>query len=126
MRCSAASASRSRRGPISAPSPSSRKNQPPWQRPHKSRPVRGTTQSRSSRTMKITNVELIPFRRPLGGKAAEVMIKGQSLLPHITEFVAIRISTDEGVTGESLSLGGGLGMAHYLRSEEHTSELQSL
>ena len=64
--------------------------------------------------MKITNVELIPFRRPLGGKAADVMIKGQSLLPHITEFVAIRVSTDEGVTGESLSLGGGLGMAHYL------------
>ncbi|GGC65333.1 enolase C-terminal domain-like protein [Chelatococcus reniformis] len=64
--------------------------------------------------MKITDVKLVPFRRPLGGKAADVMIKGQSLLPHITEFVAIRIETDEGITGESLSLGGGLGMAHYL------------
>ena len=64
--------------------------------------------------MKITNVRLVPFRRPLEGKAKDVMIKGQSLLPHITEFVAIRLETDEGITGESLSLGGGLGMAHYL------------
>lgn len=58
--------------------------------------------------------QIVPFRRPLAGKAAEVKIKGQSLLPHITEFVAIQIQTDEGVTGEGLSLGGGLGMAHYL------------
>jgi L-alanine-DL-glutamate epimerase-like enolase superfamily enzyme len=64
--------------------------------------------------MKITDVKLTPFRRPLEGKAKDVMIKGQSLLPHITEFVAIQILTDEGITGESLSLGGGLGMAHYL------------
>lgn len=64
--------------------------------------------------MKITDVKLTPFRRPLGGKAKDVMIKGQSLLPHITEFVAIEIRTDAGVTGEGLSLGGGLGMAHYL------------
>jgi L-alanine-DL-glutamate epimerase-like enolase superfamily enzyme len=64
--------------------------------------------------VRITDVKLIPFRRPLEGKAKDVMIKGQSLLPHITEFVAIQLLTDEGVTGESLSLGGGLGMAHYL------------
>lgn len=63
--------------------------------------------------MKITDVRLVPFRRPLAA-AKDVMIKGQSLLPHITEFVAIQIRTDEGLTGECLSLGGGLGMAHYL------------
>jgi L-alanine-DL-glutamate epimerase-like enolase superfamily enzyme len=63
--------------------------------------------------MKITEVKLTPFRRPLDA-AKDVMIKGQSLLPHITEFVAVEILTDEGVTGECLSLGGGMGMAHYL------------
>lgn len=64
--------------------------------------------------MKITDVRLVPFRRPLPGKAKDVMIKGQSIAPHLSEFVAIQIRTDEGLTGESLSLGGGQGMAHYL------------
>lgn len=29
--------------------------------------------------MKITDVKLVPFLRPLGGKAAEIMIKGPGL-----------------------------------------------
>lgn len=66
--------------------------------------------------MKIANVKLTVFRRPLPGAATDVLIKGQSLMSMMTECTAIEIMTDEGVTGESITLGGGLGLAHYLEA----------
>ena len=56
------------------------------------------------------------FHRPPAGKASDYAIKntGDSLIDLLTKYVAIQIQTDEGVTGESFSLGGGVGMAHYL------------
>jgi L-alanine-DL-glutamate epimerase-like enolase superfamily enzyme len=68
--------------------------------------------------MKITDVKLIAFHRPPAGKASDYAIKntGDSLIDLLTKYVAIQIQTDEGVTGESFSLGGGVGMAHYLAS----------
>jgi L-alanine-DL-glutamate epimerase-like enolase superfamily enzyme len=64
--------------------------------------------------VKITDVRIVPFKRPLPGGSGDVMIKGQSIMSILTEVVAIRIETDAGVSGESLSLGGGEGLAHYI------------
>ena len=68
--------------------------------------------------MKITDVKLTAFTRPAAGKPSDYAIKntGDSLIDLLTKYVAIQIVTDEGVTGESFSLGGGVGMAHYLAS----------
>ena len=62
--------------------------------------------------MKITDVRLVVFERP----SNDVRIKGQSILKLLTQSTAVQIITDEGPTGESVSLGGGLGMAHYIAS----------
>lgn len=64
--------------------------------------------------MKITDVRLTAFRRPSPPDAKTVMVKGFSAQSLLSESVAVEVVTDEGVTGESISLGGGLGMAHYL------------
>ncbi|KAA9153453.1 mandelate racemase [Amycolatopsis acidicola] len=66
--------------------------------------------------MKIDDVRISVFRRPADDSAPETFIKGQSMQSLHTELVALRITDDEGHTGETLSLGGGLGMGHYLAS----------
>ncbi|MBN9062151.1 MAG: hypothetical protein J0H41_06890 [Rhizobiales bacterium] len=68
--------------------------------------------------MKITNVRLIAFNRPPPGAASDFAIKntGDTLIDLLTKYVAVRIETDEGVSGETLSLGGGVGMAYYIES----------
>jgi L-alanine-DL-glutamate epimerase-like enolase superfamily enzyme len=66
--------------------------------------------------MKIVDVKLTAFKRPAPGTAQDFAIKntGDSLIDLLTKYVAIQIVTDEGVTGETFSLGGGIGMAHYI------------
>lgn len=64
--------------------------------------------------MKITDVKLTAFARPSPPDAKSVMVKGFSVQSLLSESTAIRIVTDEGVTGEVISLGGGLGLAHYI------------
>jgi L-alanine-DL-glutamate epimerase-like enolase superfamily enzyme len=66
--------------------------------------------------MKITDVRLTAFKRPAPGTAQDFAIKntGDSLIDLLTKYVAIQVVTDEGVTGETFSLGGGIGMAHYI------------
>jgi L-alanine-DL-glutamate epimerase-like enolase superfamily enzyme len=64
--------------------------------------------------MKITDVRLTAFSRPSPPDAKSVMVKGFSVQSLLSESVAVQVFTDEGFVGESISLGGGLGMAHYL------------
>lgn len=64
--------------------------------------------------MKITDVKLTAFRRPSPPDAKNVMIKGFSVQSLLSESVAVEIITDEGFIGENISLGGGLGLAHYI------------
>lgn len=64
--------------------------------------------------MKIIDVRLIVFDREIGGDASEITVKGYSMATLMTETIAVEITTDEGVTGEVLSMGGGRGLAHYL------------
>jgi L-alanine-DL-glutamate epimerase-like enolase superfamily enzyme len=64
--------------------------------------------------VKITDVKLTVFDRPIGGDKREASVKGQSIMPLVAETVAVQIITDEGVTGEVLRMGGGRGLAHYL------------
>jgi L-alanine-DL-glutamate epimerase-like enolase superfamily enzyme len=66
--------------------------------------------------MKITDVKLTAFRRPNAPNDKDAMIKGQSIRALMTEVVAVQVMTDEGITGEALSLGGGQGLAHYIAS----------
>ena len=68
--------------------------------------------------MKITDVKLTAFTRPTVGKPSDYAIKntGDTLIDLLTKYVAIQIVTDEGVTGETFSLGGGIGMAHIIAS----------
>lgn len=68
--------------------------------------------------MKIVDVKLTAVTRPAPGTASDFAIKntGDSLIDLLTKYVAIQIVTDEGITGETFSLGGGLGMAHYIAS----------
>jgi L-alanine-DL-glutamate epimerase-like enolase superfamily enzyme len=63
--------------------------------------------------MKITDVKLTAFRRPSSASSG-AMIKGQDIGSLTSEIVAVQIITDEGLIGESLSLGGGQGLAHYI------------
>ncbi|MGV9861762.1 enolase C-terminal domain-like protein [Rhodococcus koreensis] len=62
--------------------------------------------------MKIDDVKITVFRRPGDG----TKIKGQSMQHLTADIVALQIITDEGHVGETLSLGGGMGMGHYLAS----------
>lgn len=65
--------------------------------------------------MKITDVKLTAFRRPQTASAGAI-IKGQDIGSLTSEIVAVQVFTDEGFVGESLSLGGGQGLAHYISS----------
>lgn len=62
--------------------------------------------------MKIEDVKITVFRRPGDG----TKIKGQSMEHLTSDIVAIQVYSDSGHVGETLSLGGGLGMGHYLAS----------
>lgn len=64
--------------------------------------------------MKIEDIKLTSFRRPLPGEAKDLMIKGQSIAPYVTDFIAVQITTDEGVTGECISAYGGLSLGHSI------------
>lgn len=64
--------------------------------------------------MKIEDVKLTAFRRPLPGSASELTIKGQSIAPYVTDFLAVQIITDEGITGEAISGYGGLSLGHSI------------
>jgi len=64
--------------------------------------------------MKIDDVRITVFRRPVDDSNPETFIKGQSMQSLHTELVALQIMDDEGHVGETLSLGGGLGLGHYL------------
>jgi L-alanine-DL-glutamate epimerase-like enolase superfamily enzyme len=62
----------------------------------------------------IEDIKITSFRRPLPGKASELMIKGQSIAPYVTDFIAIQITTDAGITGEAISAYGGLSLGHSI------------
>jgi L-alanine-DL-glutamate epimerase-like enolase superfamily enzyme len=64
--------------------------------------------------IKIEDVKLTSFRPPLPGDESEVTIKGQSIAPYITDFLAVQITTDAGVSGEIISGYGGLSLAHSI------------
>ena len=68
--------------------------------------------------MKITDVKITAFHRPPPGTAEDFAIKntGDTLIDLLTKYVAIKIETDQGVSGETFSLGGGVGLAHYIAS----------
>lgn len=64
--------------------------------------------------MKISDVRITSFRIPLPGGMEEIMIKGQSIAPYVTDFVALRIVSDDGLVGEAISPYGGLSLAHSI------------
>lgn len=65
--------------------------------------------------MKITDVRLVSYRAQLPkGYDAPTLYGGQSIAPYITDFLAVQILTDEGLTGEVVSAYGGLSLAHSI------------
>ena len=64
--------------------------------------------------MKIKDVKITSFKRPLPGELSEVMIKGQSIAPYVTDFIAIQVISDDGLIGEAISPYGGLSLAHSI------------
>jgi L-alanine-DL-glutamate epimerase-like enolase superfamily enzyme len=64
--------------------------------------------------VKIKDIKLTAFRRPTDASGKDMMIKGFSVRSLLSEIVAVQVFTDEGFVGENLSLGGGLGLAHYI------------
>lgn len=42
------------------------------------------------------------------------MIKGQSIAPYVTDFVAVQVVSDDGLVGETISPYGGLSLAHSI------------
>lgn len=64
--------------------------------------------------MKIKDVRIISFKRPLPGDMSELMIKGQSIAPYVTDFIAIQVVSDEGLVGEAISPYGGLSLGHSI------------
>lgn len=64
--------------------------------------------------MKIQDVRLTSFRIPLPGGLEEVMIKGQSIAPYVTDFLAVEVVSDEGLVGEAISPYGGLSLGHSI------------
>lgn len=61
----------------------------------------------------IEDVKLTVFRRPSKGSDA-TMIKGQDIANLHAEVVAVQIIDTDGRVGETLSMGGGLGLGHYI------------
>lgn len=66
--------------------------------------------------MKITDVKLTVVHRASDARPDEYAIKnkGDTLIDLFNKFTVLQIVTDEGVTGESFSLGGDRGFAHYI------------
>lgn len=65
--------------------------------------------------MKITEVRLVSFRPPIPeGFVAPTLYGGQSIGAYISDFLAVQLKTDEGVTGEVVSGYGGLSLAHSI------------
>jgi L-alanine-DL-glutamate epimerase-like enolase superfamily enzyme len=65
--------------------------------------------------VKITDVRLVSYRPPIPeGFAAPSLYGGQSIGPYISDFLAVQLTTDEGVTGEVISGYGGLSLAHSI------------
>ncbi|SHH07071.1 L-alanine-DL-glutamate epimerase [Jatrophihabitans endophyticus] len=63
---------------------------------------------------RIADVRVEVYDRPHPTTPADTMIGSEPIGHLLTECVAVRITTAAGVTGESLSLGGGLGLGHYI------------
>ncbi|KAA9153447.1 mandelate racemase [Amycolatopsis acidicola] len=64
--------------------------------------------------MKIQDVRITSFRIPLPGGMEEVMIKGQSIAPYVTDFIAVEVVSDDGLVGEAVSPYGGLSLGHSI------------
>lgn len=64
--------------------------------------------------MKIVDLKITSFKRPLPGELSEVMIKGQSIAPFVTDFIAVQVFSDDGLVGEAVSPYGGLSLAHSI------------
>ena len=64
--------------------------------------------------MKIEDVRITSFRIPLPGGLEEVMIKGQSIAPYVTDFIVVQVISDEGLVGEAVSPYGGLSLGHSI------------
>lgn len=64
--------------------------------------------------MKIQEVKITSFRIPLPGGMEEVMIKGQSIAPYVTDFIALRVVSDDGLVGEAISPYGGLSLGYSI------------
>lgn len=74
----------------------------------------GTLTAVAGSPTRIADVRVEVYDRPHPTTPADTMIGSEPIGHLLTECVAIRITTDAGVTGESLSLGGGLGLGHYI------------
>jgi L-alanine-DL-glutamate epimerase-like enolase superfamily enzyme len=65
--------------------------------------------------MKIRQVRLVSFRPPLpDGFQVPTLYGGQSIGAYVSDFLAVQLITDEGVTGEVVSAYGGLSLAHSI------------
>jgi L-alanine-DL-glutamate epimerase-like enolase superfamily enzyme len=64
--------------------------------------------------VKIERMRLVVFERPLPGDVSNLTIKGQSIAPYVSNFVAVQLVTDEGAIGEAISGYGGLSLAHSI------------
>lgn len=64
--------------------------------------------------MKIKDVKITSFKIPLPGEMSEVMIKGQSIAPYVTDFIAVQVISDDGLVGEAISPYGGLSLAYSI------------
>jgi L-alanine-DL-glutamate epimerase-like enolase superfamily enzyme len=65
--------------------------------------------------MKITEVRLVSFRPPLpDGFQVPTLYGGQSIGAYVSDFLAVQLKTDEGLTGEVVSAYGGLSLAHSI------------
>lgn len=65
--------------------------------------------------MKIKEVRLVSFRPPLPkGFEVPTLYGGQSIGAYVSDFLAVQITTDEGVSGEVVSAYGGLSLAHSI------------
>lgn len=65
--------------------------------------------------MKIREVKLTSFRPPLpDGFQVPTLYGGQSIGAYVSDFLAVQIITDEGLSGEVVSAYGGLSLAHSI------------
>ncbi|SHH07170.1 L-alanine-DL-glutamate epimerase [Jatrophihabitans endophyticus] len=65
--------------------------------------------------MIIKDVRLVSYRAELpAGYEAPTLYGGQSIAPYVTDFLAVQLVTDEGITGEVVSAYGGLSLAHSI------------